>query len=138
MSLQFDMFSTENLAADVFRGCFVVTCTLFAFIGLVWLREQVSDAFKTLIGIMIINELARYFTVEDLIGLRGKKTMQLMKKSHDLHLHSPMSLIMFKNLLMTKMEMATIMTKLLIITTTIMSSMQIYTTTMHFRKRKHS
>lgn len=35
------MFSTENLAADVFRGCFVVTCTLFAFIGLVWLREQI-------------------------------------------------------------------------------------------------
>lgn len=34
-------FSTENLAADVFRGCFVVTCTLFAFIGLVWLREQI-------------------------------------------------------------------------------------------------
>jgi E3 ubiquitin-protein ligase MARCH6 len=35
------MFSTENLAADVFRGCFVVSCTLFAFIGLVWLREQI-------------------------------------------------------------------------------------------------
>lgn len=44
VSLPFDMFSTENLAADVFRGCFVVTCTLFAFIGLVWLREQVSHA----------------------------------------------------------------------------------------------
>lgn len=41
VSLPFDMFSTENLAADVFRGCFVVTCTLFAFIGLVWLREQI-------------------------------------------------------------------------------------------------
>lgn len=41
VSLPFEMFSTENLAADVFRGCFVVTCTLFAFIGLVWLREQI-------------------------------------------------------------------------------------------------
>ena len=35
------MFSTENIAIDVFRGCFVVTCTLFTFIGLVWLREQI-------------------------------------------------------------------------------------------------
>lgn len=41
VTLPFEMFSTENLAADVFRGCFVVTCTLFAFIGLVWLREQI-------------------------------------------------------------------------------------------------
>lgn len=41
VALPFEMFSTENLAADVFRGCFVVTCTLFAFIGLVWLREQI-------------------------------------------------------------------------------------------------
>jgi E3 ubiquitin-protein ligase MARCH6 len=31
----------ENVASDVFHGCFVVTCTLFAFIGLVWLREQI-------------------------------------------------------------------------------------------------
>lgn len=35
------MMSTENLASDVFHGCFVVTCTLFGFIGLVWLREQI-------------------------------------------------------------------------------------------------
>lgn len=41
MSMSFDLFTTENIAADVFRGCFVVTCTLFAFIGLVWLREQI-------------------------------------------------------------------------------------------------
>lgn len=41
LSLPFDLLSTENLAVDVFRGCFVVTCTLFAFIGLVWLREQI-------------------------------------------------------------------------------------------------
>lgn len=41
VSLSLEMFSTENIAADVFRGCFVVTCTLFAFIGLVWLREQI-------------------------------------------------------------------------------------------------
>ncbi|KAB0793899.1 hypothetical protein PPYR_13519 [Photinus pyralis] len=40
-ALPFDMLSTENLASDVFHGCFVVTCTLFAFIGLVWLREQI-------------------------------------------------------------------------------------------------
>lgn len=35
------MFSTDNIASDVFHGCIVVTCTLFAFIGLVWLREQI-------------------------------------------------------------------------------------------------
>lgn len=40
-SLPFDMLSTENLAADIFHGCFVVTCTLFAFVGLIWLREQI-------------------------------------------------------------------------------------------------
>ncbi|EDW69758.1 E3 ubiquitin-protein ligase MARCHF6 [Drosophila virilis] len=41
LSLPFDIFSMENLAADAFRGCFVVTCTLLCFIGLVWLREQI-------------------------------------------------------------------------------------------------
>ncbi|KAL9908267.1 E3 ubiquitin-protein ligase MARCHF6 [Glossina fuscipes fuscipes] len=41
LSLPFDVFSTENFAPDVFRGCFVVTCTLLSFIGLVWLREQI-------------------------------------------------------------------------------------------------
>lgn len=41
LSLPFDIFSIENLAADAFRGCFVVTCTLLSFIGLVWLREQI-------------------------------------------------------------------------------------------------
>ncbi|XP_041768912.1 E3 ubiquitin-protein ligase MARCHF6 [Anopheles merus] len=41
LSLPIDMFSTENITMDVFRGCFVVTCTLFTFIGLVWLREQI-------------------------------------------------------------------------------------------------
>lgn len=41
LSLPFDVLSTENIAADVFRGCFVVTCTLLSFIGLVWLREQI-------------------------------------------------------------------------------------------------
>ncbi|GAB0096883.1 E3 ubiquitin-protein ligase MARCH6 [Sergentomyia squamirostris] len=41
LSLPNYMFYTENIAADVFRGCFVVTCTLFSFIGLVWLREQI-------------------------------------------------------------------------------------------------
>ncbi|XP_066997682.2 E3 ubiquitin-protein ligase MARCHF6 [Anabrus simplex] len=41
LTLPLDIFSTENIASDVFQGCFVVTCTLFAFIGLVWLREQI-------------------------------------------------------------------------------------------------
>ncbi|KAG5885923.1 hypothetical protein JTB14_010952 [Gonioctena quinquepunctata] len=41
LTLPFEMMSTENLAADIFQGCFVVTCTLFAFAGLVWLREQI-------------------------------------------------------------------------------------------------
>ncbi|XP_062553583.1 E3 ubiquitin-protein ligase MARCHF6 [Armigeres subalbatus] len=41
LTLPIDMFSTENIAIDVFRGCFVATCTLFTFIGLVWLREQI-------------------------------------------------------------------------------------------------
>ncbi|KAJ2944212.1 hypothetical protein O0L34_g18190 [Tuta absoluta] len=41
ISLPFDIISAESLAKDVFSGCFVVTCTLFSFIGLVWLREQI-------------------------------------------------------------------------------------------------
>lgn len=41
LSFPFDIFTTDNLAADVLRGGFVVTCTLFVFIGLVWLREQI-------------------------------------------------------------------------------------------------
>ncbi|KYM92141.1 E3 ubiquitin-protein ligase MARCH6 [Atta colombica] len=44
MSLPMDMLSTESISSDVFHGCFVVTCTLFAFIGLVWLREQILHA----------------------------------------------------------------------------------------------
>ncbi|XP_043490280.1 E3 ubiquitin-protein ligase MARCHF6 [Polistes fuscatus] len=44
MSLPMDILSTENISSDVFHGCFVVTCTLFAFIGLVWLREQILHA----------------------------------------------------------------------------------------------
>lgn len=35
------MLSTENIGADIFQGGFVVSCTLFAFAGLVWLREQI-------------------------------------------------------------------------------------------------
>jgi len=31
----------DNLAADILHGCLVVTCTLFAFLSLVWLREQI-------------------------------------------------------------------------------------------------
>lgn len=41
LTLPLDILSLENVASDVFHGCFVVTCTLFAFIGLVWLREQI-------------------------------------------------------------------------------------------------
>ncbi|XP_053685217.1 E3 ubiquitin-protein ligase MARCHF6 [Sabethes cyaneus] len=41
LSLPMDLLSTENIAIDVFRGCFVATCTLFTFVGLVWLREQI-------------------------------------------------------------------------------------------------
>lgn len=44
MSLPMDMISTENLTSDVFHGCFVISCTLFTFIGLVWLREQILHA----------------------------------------------------------------------------------------------
>lgn len=44
MSLPMDLLSAENISSDVFNGCFVVTCTLFAFIGLVWLREQILHA----------------------------------------------------------------------------------------------
>ncbi|BFZ13209.1 hypothetical protein BsWGS_16248 [Bradybaena similaris] len=41
LTLPLDMLSTENLAGDCFQGCLVVTCTLCAFISLVWLREQI-------------------------------------------------------------------------------------------------
>jgi len=41
LTLPLDIMSTENIGSDIFHGCFVVTCTLFAFIGLVWLREQI-------------------------------------------------------------------------------------------------
>uniref|UniRef100_A0A8C9RYV1 RING-type E3 ubiquitin transferase n=1 Tax=Scleropages formosus TaxID=113540 RepID=A0A8C9RYV1_SCLFO len=34
-------YCAENLLADCLQGCFVVTCTLCAFISLVWLREQI-------------------------------------------------------------------------------------------------
>ncbi|XP_073541250.1 E3 ubiquitin-protein ligase MARCHF6 [Phyllobates terribilis] len=41
LTLPLDMLSTENLLADCLQGVFVVTCTLCAFISLVWLREQI-------------------------------------------------------------------------------------------------
>ncbi|GIY19999.1 e3 ubiquitin-protein ligase MARCHF6 [Caerostris darwini] len=41
LSLPLDIFSTENLFSDSLYGCCVVTCTLCAFISLVWLREQI-------------------------------------------------------------------------------------------------
>lgn len=41
LTLPLDMLSTENIVSDGFYGCCVVTCTLCAFISLVWLREQI-------------------------------------------------------------------------------------------------
>lgn len=41
LTLPLDMLSTEHLLADCVQGCFVVMCTLCAFISLVWLREQI-------------------------------------------------------------------------------------------------
>ncbi|XP_076018405.1 E3 ubiquitin-protein ligase MARCHF6-like [Genypterus blacodes] len=41
LTLPLDMLSRQNLLADCLQGCFVVTCTLCAFISLVWLREQI-------------------------------------------------------------------------------------------------
>jgi len=41
LSLPINVFSTENILTDILQGCAVVTLTLLAFIGLVWLREQI-------------------------------------------------------------------------------------------------
>lgn len=41
LTLPLDLLSTDNLISDGFYGCCVVTCTLCAFISLVWLREQI-------------------------------------------------------------------------------------------------
>jgi len=41
LSLPINVFSTENILADILQGCAVVALTLLAFIGLVWLREQI-------------------------------------------------------------------------------------------------
>ncbi|KAF3858516.1 hypothetical protein F7725_011717, partial [Dissostichus mawsoni] len=38
---KFYLPALQNLLADCLQGCFVVTCTLCAFISLVWLREQI-------------------------------------------------------------------------------------------------
>ena len=35
------LFCRENITTDILQGCLVVTLTLLAFIGLVWLREQI-------------------------------------------------------------------------------------------------
>lgn len=43
MSLPLDMLSTRNIPSDVFHGCLVLACTLFSFIGVVWLREQIVN-----------------------------------------------------------------------------------------------
>lgn len=41
LDLQLDFITYETLGSDLIRGCFVVTCTLLSFIGLIWLREQI-------------------------------------------------------------------------------------------------
>jgi E3 ubiquitin-protein ligase MARCH6 len=41
LTLPLDMLSTENIIGDILQGSFVVLCSLSAFIGLVWLREQI-------------------------------------------------------------------------------------------------
>ncbi|XP_066159139.1 E3 ubiquitin-protein ligase MARCHF6 isoform X1 [Euwallacea fornicatus] len=41
LTLPFEMLSSENVISDIFHGCLVVCCTLLAFAGLVWLREQI-------------------------------------------------------------------------------------------------
>jgi E3 ubiquitin-protein ligase MARCH6 len=35
------LLSSENITSDILQGCAVVSLTLIAFIGLVWLREQI-------------------------------------------------------------------------------------------------
>ena len=37
----YSFYFSENIASDILQGCAVVTLTLLAFIGLVWLREQI-------------------------------------------------------------------------------------------------
>ena len=41
LSLPINVFSTDNVMTDILQGCAVVSLTLLAFIGLVWLREQI-------------------------------------------------------------------------------------------------
>lgn len=41
LSLPSDLLSTENIATDGFYGCCLISCTLCAFLSLVWLREQI-------------------------------------------------------------------------------------------------
>ena len=41
LSLPINVFSTENVLTDILQGCAVVSLTLLAFIGLVWLKEQI-------------------------------------------------------------------------------------------------
>lgn len=36
-----NLLSTNNIPLDIFKGLFVVACTFFATIGLIWLREQI-------------------------------------------------------------------------------------------------
>uniref|UniRef100_A0A8C6NLW5 E3 ubiquitin-protein ligase MARCHF6 n=1 Tax=Nothobranchius furzeri TaxID=105023 RepID=A0A8C6NLW5_NOTFU len=41
LTFKLEKQTSENILADCLQGCFVVTCTLCAFISLVWLREQI-------------------------------------------------------------------------------------------------
>jgi len=41
LTLPLDILSTSNLLSDCLKGCFMVGCSICAFIVLVWLREQI-------------------------------------------------------------------------------------------------
>ncbi|KAG1665121.1 E3 ubiquitin-protein ligase MARCH6 [Nymphon striatum] len=41
LTFPLDILSGDNLVSDCLHGCVIVTCTLCAFISLVWLREQI-------------------------------------------------------------------------------------------------
>jgi len=41
LSLPITVFTTESITTDILQGCVVVALALLAFIGLVWLREQI-------------------------------------------------------------------------------------------------
>ncbi|CAL8400330.1 unnamed protein product [Arctogadus glacialis] len=80
LTLPLDMLSTENLLADCLQGCFVVTCTLCAFISLLYESREVQpydpDANNAAQDDMNWNALewdraAEELTWERMLGLDG-------------------------------------------------------------------